>query len=139
MALGYYRYQERLIADGKYITNLKCNMVICDESLAAKDPEPLVWNTGEKGYPVLNRVDSNKDVLLFNRIIHSSKKKNIFRGAGVQVTLCKLWIGVDQNVEIQYHYEKRNPSLNDILNYKNTDLAIQYLEEHGLKNLTIAK
>lgn len=53
-----------------------------------------------------------------------------------------MWSSLDKKshtLTIEYSYIPQEVSLNDILNYGNSSLAIQYLKEHGLSVCPIGK
>lgn len=139
MALGYYLHEEHLLADGKCVAFLRDKIIICEELDATEFFEEVSWGVDEKGYPTLNRVNSDEDVFCYYSSFHYHKKKNVFHKAGIKFPGCGCWAYVGQDIKIVHHFYQQNPSINNILSYKNADLAIQYLKERGLDNLTIAK
>lgn len=107
------------------IINAIGNMFISEEDLICTPEKQLSWTDLDEFYEkygyacpfAFYKTSKGRKIELYDKIIDGTVKE---------------WKTSSPGISIAFIYDEKKYSINDILNYNNSDIAIRYLVEHGL-------
>lgn len=107
------------------IINAIGNMFISEEDLIYTSEKQLSWTDLDEFYEkygyvcpfAFYKTSKGRKIELYDKIIDG---------------VVKEWKASSPGISIAFIYDEKKYSINDILNYNNSDIAIRYLVEHGL-------
>lgn len=120
--LKFYNYYKTVFYKGKLICHFYVTDFILEDLQETKKIERISWEN------ISEKQKEHKFFTLTNT--KQGRKVRFF----LDNTVIKEWKDKELDMTIEYEYvEKSFFTINDILNYRNVDMAIQFLKEKGLK------
>ena len=120
--LKAYRVAYHTIINGKCVGS-ECVMTICEPSNALNRVTDITWEN----------VEQNKSMDFWLRF--TKKGRIICYNDGKHFTdrSIKEWKTPNLDIQLTVEYEERIISMRELMNYRDADKAIQYMEERGLE------
>ena len=132
--LQFYRIYYSIYHNDELMKKDYTGKMLRDENCVKDEDYTLTWDNIESCY---YREGTN-----YNFALYTFKKGRVISFFDNSVIKCiknKNWRDIvewktpDINIKIKIQYKPFTPSLKEVMEYSDSDAAIQYLNEHGLK------
>ena len=120
--LKAYRVIYRTIINGQNVGS-DTIMTICESSDAVNRVTAVTWDNVEK----------NKSMNFWLRFTRKGRIIYYNDGKHFVDRTIKEWKTPNLNIQLTIEYEERKMSMRELMQYRNADVAIQYMKERGLE------
>ena len=120
--LKAYRVIYRTIINGQNVGS-DTIMTICESSDAVNRVTAVTWDNVEK----------NKSMNFWLRFTRKGRIICYNDGKHFVDRTIKEWKTPNLNIQLTIEYEERKMSMRELMQYRNADVAIQYMKERGLE------
>lgn len=125
--LKAYRVTYRTIINGQNVGS-DTIMTICESSDAVNRVTAVTWENVEEKYLKYSHI-MNFSLMLMRKgkVIYYNDGKH-FTGRSI-----KEWKTPKLDIQLTAEYEERKMSMRELMQYRDADIAIQYMKERGLE------